>query len=296
MEQLLYELSAEMRYISHTFDPHRSKQTTMLSRHNLTSVSTKLKSFLTALNAEDSLLKTAFLNLHSTELNRIAFTLKSIKNNSLLPLAQQFYNELQIGAHIPTGVTLIFNEFIKGITFFEDEQSADTPIYHRLVSCGPGDDSFRNAYLQCNSSMSPVEVQKVSNRINTCYIERLIYDVLWKDQSLYFPTSVTDSGNKQNKGHLDRIEVTHNDYKTCFPDTHIEAHIIYMHMWPSELTLVKKVRDTIVSVVTYTKTVAFSITGAKYYENIVESHMTDSNDMKYLKVSTFANRGSWRKL
>ena len=65
-------------------------------------------------------------------------------------------------------VTLIFNEFIKGMTYFSYQQKEINkhPIYHRLFSCGDGSHSFRNNFNRCNDKNK----KDAQRRIKTCYI------------------------------------------------------------------------------------------------------------------------------
>lgn len=54
----------------------------------------------------------------------------------------------------PTSVTIVFEDLIKGITYFSDQfdKHSQSAIYHRLLSCGPNrNQTFRETYLQCNA-------------------------------------------------------------------------------------------------------------------------------------------------
>lgn len=106
-------------------------------------------------------------------------------------------------------VTNIFNEFIKGITFFAGESSFEKgqPIYHRKQSCTPR--GQKN--IICNSSNSNKISDEKKNRIRNCYIERLIYDKVW--------TSIVKAS--QDIQHVIWLAETKKAYNTCFPHVQI---------------------------------------------------------------------------
>ena len=110
-------------------------------------------------------------------------------------------------------VTDIFNDFIKGITWFDNEKvfSAETPAYHRHGSCPERGNHNEN----CNDTS--VDNLLKAERLEKCYIERLIYNDLW-EKIMMMP---------QNKEHLDWLENTKRAYLTCFKDTNLEIQIEY---------------------------------------------------------------------
>jgi hypothetical protein len=56
-----------------------------------------------------------------------------------------FTNILKIDKYISLGITKVFEDFIKGITYFSDEveNRKQIPIYHRAASCGNSSEDFK---------------------------------------------------------------------------------------------------------------------------------------------------------
>jgi hypothetical protein len=107
-------------------------------------------------------------------------------------------------------LTSLFNEFIKGITYFDNEQvySVREPVYHRRGSCV----ARGNINKECDGLITNAET---SQEIEKCYIERLIYDKMWSEIL----------GMQQDEGHLNWISQTKNAYRTCFPNRDIEVEL-----------------------------------------------------------------------
>jgi hypothetical protein len=55
----------------------------------------------------------------------------------------------------PILATRVFEDFIRGVTYFANEQSRvkPSPIYHRLYSCGPRDPAHRDGNLICAAGL-----------------------------------------------------------------------------------------------------------------------------------------------
>jgi hypothetical protein len=107
-------------------------------------------------------------------------------------------------------VTLILNEFLKGITWFQSEVTFND---HRRGSCSQkGTTNFNCVGITDRAT-------KKSNKrvIEKCYIERLIYDNLWQHTTT----------SQQDEGHLKWLKETKDAYNTCFPDHSIEIEVKY---------------------------------------------------------------------
>jgi hypothetical protein len=116
-----------------------------------------------------------------------------------------------------TATTKLFNEFIKGVTFFHNEidyryNRVPKPLYHRNLCCG--------------SDNSPIL------NVEKCYIERLIYDDIYKKFGIHFPEALNSTDNRhfpnldnrffehrQNDGHENWLfNVVKQLYFTTYPD------------------------------------------------------------------------------
>ena len=123
--------------------------------------SAKLNDFYDKLNDFYKELKTiknnriliqGFIDKNYSEIREIKQFLLKIKT----PLSRSihdkiFKNIFKCDNYLPLGITLVFEDFIKGITYFkkEEEYSKKNPIYHRAASCGNSSEDFRKKYLEC---------------------------------------------------------------------------------------------------------------------------------------------------
>jgi hypothetical protein len=240
-----------------------------------------------------------FKNLYWSELSRIVFTLRDIKDPTIRGSHDRiFKNLLGMEKRIPSALTIIFGNFIKGITYFQNQNASgvEIPIYHRLYSCGTGDEAFRNTYQKCIPDMDKQDRIDVRTRIETCYIERLIYDDMYRHLVLFFPNIGTEE-QSQDRAHLDRLALTKEDFETCFPNLRITIQIEYDSThWPIELKIQRYIRDKLVSTEQYNRTILFSdIFSDKMYEEAVEATKTTS-EYTYFRIQRFAYRPSWKRL
>jgi hypothetical protein len=110
-------------------------------------------------------------------------------------------------------VTKLFNEFIKAITFFEnesiDQNITNQPRYHRKTSSPPRGSQNPT----CGSSNSPNSRQEKQSTIRKCFIERMIYDNIWAHIM----------GCAQDKWLVE----TETAYKTCFPNSKLRVELEY---------------------------------------------------------------------
>lgn len=239
-----------------------------------------------------------FKEINYNELSRMYFTLIDIKSSTVIRgyVDRIFKNMLGISKQHPTFITVMFARFIKGITYFgtEEEEQKDKhnfPIYHRLHSCGTGSKAFRDSYLICRPSMQLDKRRVVRKQIETCYLERLIYDHIYRYQMLHFPTSGSNVPS-QDKGHVHWMEQTKEDFKTCFPNLNYIIEIDYVdNLWPHKLTIIKYLRTREVSKETYVKNMYFDKDGVRIYDSFVEC--TRNTIYEYKKVQGFRRPDKW---
>ena len=191
-----------------------------------------------------------------------------------------FTKHLQFNKKNPTYITYIFEKFIKGITYFKKEYEPVVPIYHRLYSCGPYEDTYRLGNLVCTYNLSRAQLNKRKALIERCYIERLIYNELFVHESLYFPEKGFDEHN-QDEGHLFRMDLTLKDFQTCFPNTIIKVKIDYEDSFPYKLEIFKNDTKLI-----YIKSYVINPHGGKEYNDLVDC-IKEENGKKYMKTSLF---------
>lgn len=136
-------------------------------------------------------------------------------------------------------ITKTFNTFMQGITYFQNQHvyNMNDPIYHRDGSCS-------QKHTMNHDCLTKTLKNKHSKYIETCYIERLVYDRLWTDISQ----------TQQDKGHLDWLTNTKISYQSCFPNGNVEIDIEYDDSFvPIQLVVTKYNHGKIKSVQTYRK-------------------------------------------
>ena len=190
-------------------------------------------------------------------------------------------------------ITFIFEAFIKGITFFASETEASVPIYHRLYSCGPYADTHRQGNLICAKDISKQEKARRRSLIERCYIERLIYDKIFLHETLHFPASGS-SDHSQDKGHVHRLDLTRQDFETCFPDTNIDVSVEYEGKMPTKL-IITKTRKGKTTVVTWYKAYNVNHNGIGIYSDMVDCKKEEGGKT-YIKTNTFAYIGKFQSI
>lgn len=110
-------------------------------------------------------------------------------------------------------VTDLFDEFIKGITYFSNQRAN-----HREFSC-----------LKKGECISLDIIDSLD--IERCYIERLIYDEMWNHMM----------NSQQDAYHVNWLQDTKTAYTTCFPKTDVKVTILRFHdNYPITAEIVKK--------------------------------------------------------
>jgi hypothetical protein len=255
-----------------------------------TDINDSIRTFINELEKTDYIQRTAFKDLRYDNLLKIKYYLVHAKQKTARSVHDKiFVNLLGFDKSTPLKITKIFDEFLKGITYFSTQTAPQkSPAYHRLSSCGTGTDAFRQAYNQCHQTMKKTKVAKVKKQIETCYIERLIYDDLYKKQTLFFPKK-GDESPTQDDGHVHWLEQTKHDFQTCFPDVEINVSIEdFKDSMPLTLRIQKKKeRHTIEEV--YQR----SLNHAEYDPIVVGRMYKSSNHLIKVRVQMFDIPGKW---
>lgn len=188
-------------------------------------------------------------------------------------------------------ISKIFDKFIRGITYFNDPSVRSTyPVYHRITSCGPVNDQNYTTFHRCYESNPNNDIAK--QRIWTCYIERLIYDRMLKDMSLFFPVKGTEK-HQQDAGHRAWINKTKDDFQTCYPNTNVFVSISrYESMMPVQLVIVIRKGKKEVERLCYTRSLETTIPFQPDYESTVTCERFLENIVQF-KVQTFHDEIPW---
>jgi hypothetical protein len=128
-------------------------------------------------------------------------------------------------------VTHIFEQFIRGITMFENETTninTKSIAYHRDRSCGSYD-MTRAEYKSSRSCAITNDIATLkANRllIYKCYLERLVYDAIYKQYTLFFPQE-WDQESSQDEGHRRMLDDVKKDFESCYPNTNLQIEVFY---------------------------------------------------------------------
>lgn len=178
---------------------------------------------------------------------------ESVKSIVRSYLDKIFKNSLKMrGISSNFAITHTFMEFIKGITYFDNQANAFPqrhPIYHRIYSCGDGTDAFRAQQLRCRQYGMPSEERdEVKARIFRCYVERLIYDNMYRSMHGAVFAMTSGPGNvpfTQDDGHMNFLAETRADFQSCYPcleilvDIEYDPETLYGHAKPVELRITR---------------------------------------------------------
>jgi hypothetical protein len=146
------------------------------------------------------------------------------------------------------------------------------PIYHRDGSCSPKSTS------NINCQGTTTKTNKHTKLIETCYIERLIYDCLWTD--------ITQT--QQDKAHLEWLTKTKEAYETCLPNHTIQVHINYTEQEnvPIQLEIIKY---------NHGKIKTFQIFRKREIDDTVICKM-ETRGRIYVKETSFLSDKPWNKV
>lgn len=166
-----------------------------------------------------------------TDLKKLREILLGIKTNEGRSISDKIFTKiLKFESHMPLGITIVFENYVKGITYFSDEKENkdQIPIYHRASSCGNKKKNFRE--ILKNNSIE----EKKKKHIKKCYLERLIYDNMYRKMSLHFPLELKNQELKQNNGHSYQLTERSKNY---YLEEEIKIEILYENNFPILLTI-----------------------------------------------------------
>jgi len=234
-------------------------------------------------------------DMYYTDLVRLEFIVKSLNDPQFISFHDKIFKSvLDIDKRFPRGVTKLFEELIKGITYFsyQIDPSKPMPIYHRIYACGVGDDFHRQSHHICSKELPREEKKRRKDIIERCYIERLIYDALYKREEVHIPQT-WNAETAQDDGHRHRLALTREDFQSCFQDHEINIELGYDGSIPCEVRIQRSVKGRLLYEETYTKFIEITSFGTKQYSEMVEC--TKHMDGKvYKKVQSFKTKSTYK--
>ena len=218
-----------------------------------------------------------FIDKNYTELIKLKHILTKLKtSNSRSCIDILFKNILHFHSNMPLGITITFEHFVKGITYFsnEKENKSQIPIYHRAASCGNKRKNFRDLISQNHISD---EAKKI--HIHKCYLERLIYDDMYKHLTFHFPKNKNTQELAQNKGHLHQLHSRAQNYFNHFLGEDIKIQLFYDNLFPSMLNVFYYRDNILLRTERFIKTTYIDDYGnTQYSDNVICSKIENNNE------------------
>lgn len=296
MDQAFYSIYADLRlFVFITNDATRDSTKTSLQK--------RFRKLIVDLNQADEKAKHLFIDLHNEQL-LIFKDLLLQPGLDFRSLHDQLFTKLiKLNPKPPTITTQILEKFIQGITYFQDQNRGQrVPIYHRLASCGPGTETFRKMNNQCHDGQNKKKRAENKQAIERCYIERLVFDEIYKRIELFLPGEEVS----QDHGHLHWLdEETKGDFESCFPNVKIKILVDFTkHLrldMPSALTIIRVVAGSHKSTTKYIKNTILEADGSVKYgidvdciKNIENQNGTTSS---WYKLQSFsAMKKTWKRV
>jgi len=164
--------------------------------------------------------------------------------------------------------TRIFNQFVRGITYFDDENPTENPVYHRDASC-------KSSSMNIDAKFSKPSSKEL---LKKCYIERKIYNVLYQ----HFL-------HEQEVRHLKELYLVERYFQQYFPNISINVSIMYEdNYYPYKCVIITLDNDKVISTETYTKKPWNRETVLCEKQNIKNGRSTF-----FSKINSYQSNNSW---
>lgn len=246
----------------------------------------KLVKFLEKISfiENNQILIQGFYDNKYNDLIKIKYFLIKLKNPKARSLHDRIFTKtLKMGKHVPLGITRIFENFVKGITYFsnETEYINKIPIYHRAASCGDSSADFIKKYLQCYPTNIPNDMKKKKEHIYKCYLERLIYDNMFQHSfennlNVYSKEKTTI---QQNEGHTFQLTERARNFNSCFAGIKIDIKIEYKNNFPIILYISFYDKNSnILKTEIFKKILLYDAYGNGYYSDNIFVTINDGNE------------------
>lgn len=252
---------------------------------------------------KNRILLNGFIDRHYNIIREIKNFLINIKKEKARSYHDKIItNILKMNKYIPLGITFVFEEFIKGITYFsnEMENKKKIPIYHRSASCGNSNEEFKKKYLECYNQDLPEDIELKKKHISKCYLERLIYDNMYKNLTLHYMTNLLNQNHHQDNGHKYQLTERGKKFNSCFVGIDLKIEILYDNQFPYNLVIyyIKKgkmnnlteefKKEDIIKIESFMKITYIDDYGNTRYEDDV-LYKCEENNTKYSKIQEFTS-------
>ena len=273
MDNIIYNTIGEAKTIE--LSNKYNNNLGLISENEFNILKTKLNILYNELNKikNNDILVQGIFDKYYMELRYLKDFLIKTKKSNLRSFHDKIFNNIfKIKTRqLPIGITKIFEKFIKGITYFENEKEnkEKVPIYHRIASCGNSSEDFRKKYLQCYPNNNNQTIKEKQMHIYKCYIERLIYDNMFKNHSLFFPEKLNNTNINQNQGHKYQLSERAKNFNSCFLGMKIAIDVEYKGQYPVKLIVYTRKNKELLKKETFIKTLGKDALGNINYGGVV---------------------------
>jgi hypothetical protein len=205
----------------------------------------------------------------------------------------ELFKSLPIPNKVPLNLTMIFRDFIKGVTYFQhqDDNTRHQPVYHRLYACGPY--SHDKTFKQCTATMTKDERRRRRAIGETCYIERAIYNKIYEHEMAEM-VGKTIVNIPVDAGHYHQEKEAYADYASCCPGCDVQVDVEFGLLGPVMVTLRKYKFKKLIATETYRKNIVNTGNGGIgwKYDDLVQC-TKQVKTLSYFKVQAFEVETKW---
>lgn len=231
------------------------------------------------------------------ELSSMQKTFRTIGDASAVAVRQRgsyLFTLIKMSNNPPTNMTIMFGEFVKGVTYFET-QDVGMPVYHRLYSCGPKAHTkpFRDGNTICLPATDSSEKARRKLVAETCYIERLIYNQIYEHENAHiFNGSIENT--EQDRGHHKAIYEANKDFVTCCKRCSIHVNLDFNALGPISVTIKRYSNNRLRSTETYNRAILHTgRLGIGWKYDALVSCTRTVGTREYIKFQSFNLEGPW---
>lgn len=210
-------------------------------------------------------------------------------------LHDRFVKRFGILKSAPRGITNRFERFLKGVTYFQGESDGAMPVYHRFAACGK---IGTQDGLFCLDGLPRNQLKARKVRVETCYIERCIYDEIYTHDALLFTGKGDDKFESlQDQAHIEYLKIIREEYSRCFRGYTLDVEVGFdenmIPAMPVAVVIRKFYKGRLVQEESYKKEIANIST--KEYDMVVVCRKHDyKNNKVYAKVQRFESPQDWK--
>jgi hypothetical protein len=224
----------------------------------------------------NSILLQGFIDNNYCEIKEVKLFLLNRESSKARDLHDKiFIKILKFDSYIPLGISHVFEDFIKGITYFSDEleNKKKIPIYHRSASCSNSLEDFKEKYLQCYNTNLPEEIENKKEHIFKSYLERLIYNDILRN--------LIEEKLKDNNAIIFQLGEKEKNFNKYYNNIELNINIKYNNNFPIILDINYLKNNLLIKKEIFMKTTYIDEYGnTRYYEDVFHKIIEDGFEEK----------------